>query len=480
MIRSRAGLYLRDHRLTVVARRGRRGPLQCFTIDMSEAPEARLRSELDVRQLRLRRIRLGLARSLVTVKVLELPRASAAQLKEMVAFELERHVPFPPEDIRFDFVSSAGTKKGPLRILVVACERRMVDRAQRLLEDARLKPTALSVAPHDLPVLLSRKIKVRRAVWAHRSDGMTDLVFLGHNRRLRLSRTVPVKNAEELVGEVTATLGLLGWRDCEAMWISGDDATEFLGSPALAELDASVSEPPWRPAARRLLQRLPGEDFGSAVLALATAYGSRHPMLNLLPEAVRPRAFSRAQLITLGTGTLAVGLGLALLVSQGMTHQRYVDRVSKELRRLEPEVKAGERLQAELNQKKRLLETIEGIERGDLHPLPILKELTERLPPEAWLRTLSMDRQGLEITGQATAANQLIPLLENSPYLTRVEFTAPVTKAADKEQFRIKAAWKALPAKPAEPAAPAPAAPRPPRGPAPRTLQGPEGGSPRR
>jgi hypothetical protein len=68
-----------------------------------------------------------------------------------------------------------------------------------------------------------------------------------------------------------------------------------------------------------------------------------------------------------------------------------------------------------------------------------------------------MDKQGLEITGQASAANQLIPLLENSPYLTSVEFTAPVTKAGDKEQFRIKAAWKAAP-KPADAIAKAPAA----------------------
>jgi Tfp pilus assembly protein PilN len=85
-----------------------------------------------------------------------------------------------------------------------------------------------------------------------------------------------------------------------------------------------------------------------------------------------------------------------------------------------------------------------------------MRELTDRLPQDAWLRTLTMDKQGLEITGQAAAANQLIPLLENSTSLTRVEFTAPVTKAGDKEQFRIKAAWKA-PAT-SEPAAAAPAA----------------------
>jgi len=104
-----------------------------------------------------------------------------------------------------------------------------------------------------------------------------------------------------------------------------------------------------------------------------------------------------------------------------------------------------EALAAEASQKKRLVETIETIDKTDIHALPILKELTERIPLEAWLRTLSMDKQGLEITGQAGAANQLIPLLENSPYLTSVEFTAPVTKAGDKEQFRIKAAWKTLP-----------------------------------
>jgi len=78
----------------------------------------------------------------------------------------------------------------------------------------------------------------------------------------------------------------------------------------------------------------------------------------------------------------------------------------------------------------------------------VMKELTERLPQEAWLRTLTMDKQGLEITGQASAANQLIPLLENSPSLMSVEFTAPVTKAGDKEQFRIKAAWRAAKAAP--------------------------------
>jgi len=73
---------------------------------------------------------------------------------------------------------------------------------------------------------------------------------------------------------------------------------------------------------------------------------------------------------------------------------------------------------------------------------------------------LSMDARGVELAGQANAANQLIPLLESSASLERVEFTSPVTKGRDKEQFRIKAAWEPgaarQPIRPSAGAGPAP------------------------
>jgi len=93
-------MYLGGDRLTVAVA-ARRGGVRCFTVEMEDLPGAHLKTELDARQLRLKRIRLGLARPLVTVKALELPRADGGQFAEMVAFELERHVPFPPENMRF-------------------------------------------------------------------------------------------------------------------------------------------------------------------------------------------------------------------------------------------------------------------------------------------------------------------------------------------------------------------------------------------
>jgi len=470
MIGPRAGLYLRDERLTVVALSGRRGAVQCFTLEPGELPGARLKTELETRRVRLRRMRIGLARPLLTVKILEIPQARGTQLAEMVAFELERHVPFPPEDMRFAFLPLAGAAKGPQRVLVAACERRTVEGALRLLEEPRLKPAALTAACHDLPALLSRRQRIHRVAWAHRAGGATDLVCLNQGQ-LELSRTVPVKDGDELADEVGATIRLLGWNDCDAIWISGDDAPDFLGSAALADLSGPVTEPPLNPGAQAIIQQLPEEDAGSVMLALAVALGSKRPALNLLPQELRPRTLSMEQIVTAGSATVALLLGLGLLVGQGYQQHRYAERLSQAIRSLDPEVKRVEALSADLARKKRLLGTIQSVERSDVRALPILKELTERIPQDAWLRTFTMDKQGIEITGQASAANQLIPLLEGSASFVNVEFTAPVTKAGDKEQFRIKAAWRNV--KPAEtPAKPQPRTPPGPRSGAPRTLPG--------
>jgi general secretion pathway protein L len=125
--------------------------------------------------------------------------------------------------------------------------------------------------------------------------------------------------------------------------------------------------------------------------------------------------------------------------------ERYLARLTQEMRRLEPEAKAVDALAAELARKKRLVAAIESVQDDQVQALPVLREMTETLPASAWLQALVMDRLGVELTGQSDAASTLIPLLEASSRLERVEFTSPVTKAQNKEQFRIRASWERAP-----------------------------------
>jgi len=118
----------------------------------------------------------------------------------------------------------------------------------------------------------------------------------------------------------------------------------------------------------------------------------------------------------------------------------------------------------DLDRKRQLLTTVDKIGSSAIRPLPLLRELTDIIPADAWLTYVAFDAKGVELTGQAGAASTLIPLLENSPRLERVEFASPVTRGRDREQFRIRASWEspgteAVAAAPPPPAALAPPPP---------------------
>lgn len=441
--RPRAGVYLDDDRLTVVAPQGR-GRVESIQLELGEQPGARLRAELGARGLDLRRVRLGLPRSRVVVKALELPAAEPEEFSKLVGFEVERHVPFAPEESSMDWATLPSRADGPQRILLAACERRLLDGALRLLGEARLRTPVVTPACHALPALVDRKRMPRRLVWVHGVGTAIEVVFVGAGR-VRMSRSLPQADGEALAGEISQTVAWLKWKACEALSVSGDGADELVASPELAELAPSLTAPDYSAQAGELVEALPAEHIGASLLALALALSPLRVLPNLLPEALRPRTLAPAQLATFGMLALTGLLGLGFLFAQGYADQRHLTRLSAATRALDSEVKIVERAAAELGQKKRLLATLQSLEASALHPLPALQELSELLPKEAWLTSLSMDSRGLELTGEAAAAQQLIPLLENSAWFERTEFTSPVMRGRDKDQFRIKAAWERPP-----------------------------------
>jgi Tfp pilus assembly protein PilN len=457
----RLGVALLGDRLAAVAIRAER--LEAFVVD-SESPSATLRAELDARKLPVRSVALGLARTAVSVKPIELP-AVGGEVHEMVRFELERHLPFPADDAPFDFTPlppepDAQGGQGQ-RVLVAAADRRAMEAALRLADEARLRPSSLTVSAHDL-VSLVKLQRGRRVVWAHRSAGGTDLLFLD-GPHLVLSRNLGGTDDTLLSDEIQKSLTSLRWRSCDAVWVSGDESARE-GAGDLGRL-GPVTEPPYTSRAQSRLAQLPEDDRGTLQLALGLASARRQRTLDLLPKVMRPRRLTRSQLITAGVGMATLLIVIAALLVPGYRESRYLARINAEIARVDPDVRTVERVVRELERKRKLLATVDGLQRNSLRPLPVLRDLTELLPNDAWLTTVSLDPKGVELTGQAAAASALISILENSPRLERVEFSSPVTRGRDKEQFRIRATWEPGGGSIATPTAP-PAAP--PTTPAPR------------
>jgi Tfp pilus assembly protein PilN len=432
-----------------------RDRLETFTID-AENPGAALRAELDARALAARTVSIGLARSTVTVKPIDLP-AVAGDTQDMVKFELERHLPIPADDAAFDFVTlptDAEAEAAPgegKRVLIAAADRRLIDSALRLAEEAKLRPVSITVAAHDLVALVEMDRR-QRVAWLHRSGDTADILLI-YNSMVVFSRSFPATDDATLLVETRRSLAGARWRSCDAIWVSGDGAA---AAPFL-DLGVPISDPPWTARAEQRLAQV-AEPRGALELAVAMASHRGIRPLDLIPAAIKPRRFTRQEMVTAGALAATVLLALAALLVPGFIENRRLARLNGEIARIDPDVRAVEKVARELDHKRQLLATAEKINTSSLQPLAVLRELTEILPSDAWVTYLALDAKGVELTGQAGAASNLIPLLENSPRLERVEFASPVTRGRDREQFRIRAAWEA----PAPPAAPQPQAGRPP------------------
>ncbi len=436
-----------------------RGRVEVFVVS-AENPVEALRAEIEQRRLPVRTIALALPRASVTVKPIELP-ALGGEVREMISFELERHLPFPSDDATFDYLLLPDERNGATppagrQVVIAAADRRVVEGALRVAEEVKLRPVSLTVAAHNLPALVGRRPRQEKVVWIHRSGDTSDLLFLVGGT-IALSRSVASTDAATVVGEIQRSFTLVRWRGCDAVWVSGDGQPEV--TSALTERGMTVTEPPYTPRARGLLAAVTETPRGALDLAVAVAAGRLRP-LELLPVALRPRQITRAQLVTAGFAAATILLALGALLAPGWRETRRLADLNARITRLDTDVRATERVLQDLERNRRLLATIQSLENSSVRPLPLLRELTELLPNDAWLTLLSADTKGVELTGQASAAAALIPLLENSPRLERVEFSSPVTRGRDKEQFRIRASWEGSPgavaASVTAPATPAP------------------------
>ena len=332
------------------------------------------------------------------------PRAAArggrpARRDGRLRARASRPVPAGGHALRLDDADRA-RPRGPVRILVVAAERRTVEGALRLLEEPRLKPAALTVACHDLPALLAPTVegRARRSGRTGRADRSTWSAWPrgGSSSAGRCRRATATRSPRGRRHALAARLARSATR-------SGSPATAPTSCsphPPLEQLAASVTAPPWSPAVEAMLPGLPADDQGRATLALAVALGSQRPPLNLLSVELAPADVLLRSARHRGDGRRHRGArGRRSLLGQGYKQQRYADRSSPTpSARSTPTSRRSSACPPSWPRRSACSKPSESIEKADVRPLPIMRELTERLPQDAWLRTLSMDKQGLEIT----------------------------------------------------------------------------------
>jgi general secretion pathway protein L len=188
----------------------------------------------------------------------------------------------------------------------------------------------------------------------------------------------------------------------------------------------------------------PDEFFSSTEPAMLPAVGAALDAvregtvpLNLLPMEGRRGADEGLSLTTVVlvalTALLLLVWGGSALVKDALLRRQLQDQLES----IEPQVREVKSLQDDVERLQRELDALS--EGQEPRVTPLLKDLTELVPNDAYLTGLNLRGDKLSIDGQARSASDLITALEKSKHFKNVTFSSPTTKQGDKERFSIVA-----------------------------------------
>jgi general secretion pathway protein L len=121
-------------------------------------------------------------------------------------------------------------------------------------------------------------------------------------------------------------------------------------------------------------------------------------------------------------------------------HDGALDQLQQETARAKGEAQNVRRI---VDRAEAVLADVTTLRRTKLESVPvaqILEELARVLPDSAWLTDLRIEGDTVEVSGLATSAANLLPILERSPHFVDAALAAPLTldPREDKERFSLR------------------------------------------
>jgi Tfp pilus assembly protein PilN len=386
-----------------------------------------------------RRAFLSIPRSEAAFSRAFLPAAARENLSQVLEYELENLVPFERDQIYYDF-SSRGRGEERIEVLLMCIPRATVQAYLEALEDASVRPRGIVLASTAIADFLA---------FCRGEDGplglvvalpdATEVAFLADGRLVQ-SQLLP-RGRRDTPGVLAQSVE----RQLVDEQLSPDDVPLYRweltngAGPAIP----NIGEADLPDLARGRLEA-PEAFFQGVEPAVLPALGAALDAvregtlrINLLPEEGRRRLEDGMGIATIVlvalTAVLALVWGGSALVKDALLH----GQVQAQLAAVQPEVVEVKQLQNEVADLQRQIDILNEGQGGRVTRL--LKELTEVIPPTAYLTTFSMRGRRVTLDGQANSASDLITALDKSKFFRSVTFSSPTTKAGDKERFSIVA-----------------------------------------
>ena len=374
---------------------------------------------------------VGLPRRSIVLRSLELPILDENDLAGLLAYEIERHLPFPPEEACYSF-QRLKQDGGKVKVLLAAARKADVERLIGQVEQLGLHPTAIDVSAFATTnALLFRERPMKGEVLSLiELDGREAEVSVVREGVLMYSRAISLDEGffEPLLLELQRAFEE-GTAAPTKILLSG--GSEELCLRLEEELGLPVER--WSPASSSV-------DAGAFGLALKELV--KLPIqIDLLPQERRRKRRERAVVVMFALLALLGILGGALGLSSAYRERRTLSRLTRRIAEVKAQAAEVEALKAEFTKLKSQLQLLEGIAQGQGRPLLVLKELVGLLPADVALNEFSLEGNKVQIRGSTTtSASELISAFERSSLFENAAFTSPIAaQGKDRQGFQIQA-----------------------------------------
>jgi Tfp pilus assembly protein PilN len=386
-----------------------------------------------------RRTVLCVPRSEAAFNRVFLPAAARENLAQVLEYEIENLIPLSREEIYYDY-SARDHGEERIEVLLMCIPREVVRGYLEALEDALVRPRGIVLASTAIAdfVAYCRGVSGPLGVLVSAPGAMEVALLSGG--QLVSSQLLPAKRLEDAAALERSVARQLADQAMPAenvplyRWELANGAAPGIAMPGEGDLLAM---------ARGRLEA-PDEFFASTEPAMLPAVGAALDAVregtvpvNLLPVEGRRGADEGLSLTTVVlvalTALLLLVWGGSALVKDALLRRQ----LEAQLESIGPQVREVKALQADVERLQRELDTLS--EGQEPRVTPLLKDLTELVPNDAYLTGMNLRGDKLSIDGQARSASDLITALEKSKHFKDVTFSSPTTKQGDKERFSIVA-----------------------------------------
>ena len=395
-------------------------------------------------------ITVGLPRSLVTMRSVSMPAVSEEELKGILEYQVERYIPFPPEEAQYDFqVLEHDAEKAT--VLLAAARKDEIGRYLALLEEAGIKPTSLGVSTFaSFNTLLYNQGRGGEPLTAlidlrngEAEIGVAKDGILRYCRYLTLGPAAPLDVLLLELNGLLAHLGADGGQHAGRISLSGSGAGRGDLLHHLSERTGLEVEflHPFRRIGARDVGPQEAPSLGAAVGLALNGLVALPLDIDMMPKELAPPRQDASLAMTFRLLALIVALGLAYVVNEAIRERRALADLTARVSRVQAEAGKVELLKGEVATLGAQIATLEKIDREEVRKLDVLREVIQILPKGVTLTLFSVEGREARIGGSTTgSASDLISILEQSPVFENAQFTSPVARGGgDTQEFHIKA-----------------------------------------